>query len=39
MPEPNNDSPLNGQAASLWADQATFRQHLLKHYAEHGGKP
>ena len=30
--EPNNDSPLNGQAAQLWSNQAEFRQHVLNHY-------
>eukprot|EP00041_Stephanoeca_diplocostata_P009671 m.150896 g.150896 ORF g.150896 m.150896 type:complete len:176 (+) comp17838_c0_seq1:146-673(+) len=33
--EPNNDSPLNGHAASLWASQADYKEHLLKQYAMH----
>eukprot|EP01111_Echinosteliopsis_oligospora_P002401 TRINITY_DN1355_c0_g1_i1.p1 TRINITY_DN1355_c0_g1~~TRINITY_DN1355_c0_g1_i1.p1 ORF type:complete len:152 (-),score=47.23 TRINITY_DN1355_c0_g1_i1:141-596(-) len=28
--EPNNDSPLNTQAAALWADQAAFKAVLLE---------
>lgn len=31
--EPNNDSPLNGHAAALWANQSEYKAHLLKHYA------
>lgn len=31
--EPNIDSPLNGHAASLWASQAEYKEHLLKHYS------
>ena len=30
--EPNVDSPLNGQAAVLWARQAEYKDVLLKHY-------
>lgn len=26
--EPNNDSPLNSQAASLWVDPAAYKRHL-----------
>eukprot|EP00051_Salpingoeca_urceolata_P031241 m.493932 g.493932 ORF g.493932 m.493932 type:complete len:173 (+) comp38867_c0_seq1:79-597(+) len=36
--EPNNDSPLNGHAASLWANQVDYKAHLLKHYEEHTSK-
>ena len=32
--EPNNDSPLNCQAAQLWANQAEYKNILLKKYAE-----
>ena len=38
LTEPNNDSPLNGQAAGLWSNQALFREQLMKHYTEHSGK-
>ncbi|GAA5858195.1 hypothetical protein JCM8547_005687 [Rhodosporidiobolus lusitaniae] len=30
--EPNNDSPLNVQAAQLWDDQEAFKRELAKHY-------
>ena len=30
--EPNNDSPLNTQAAALWANQEEFRKMVEKHY-------
>ncbi|KAJ1649656.1 Ubiquitin-conjugating enzyme E2 C [Dispira simplex] len=30
--EPNNNSPLNGQAAQLWANQEEFKKQVLKHY-------
>nr|CAD1833413.1 unnamed protein product [Ananas comosus var. bracteatus] len=30
--EPNNDSPLNTQAAAMWANQEEFRKMLEKHY-------
>lgn len=30
--DPNNDSPLNGQAATLWADQAAYKKKLLDEY-------
>ncbi|KAJ1984463.1 Ubiquitin-conjugating enzyme E2 C [Dimargaris cristalligena] len=33
--EPNNDSPLNGQAAQLWANQEEFKKQLMAHYNEH----
>ncbi|KAJ1979549.1 Ubiquitin-conjugating enzyme E2 C [Dimargaris xerosporica] len=33
--EPNNDSPLNGEAAQLWSNQAEFKKQLLKHYQDH----
>ena len=32
--EPNNDSPLNGHAASLWSDSDAFRRKLLALAAE-----
>lgn len=32
--EPNNDSPLNGQAAMLWANQEEYKKTLHKKYAE-----
>jgi ubiquitin-conjugating enzyme E2 C len=35
--DPNNASPLNGQAAALWADQAEYRKILLKKYKEATG--
>lgn len=28
--DPNNDSPLNGQAAAMWHDQKAFREQVLK---------
>ncbi|KAI8906293.1 ubiquitin-conjugating enzyme/RWD-like protein, partial [Gorgonomyces haynaldii] len=28
--EPNNDSPLNSQAAQLWGNQQEFRKHVLQ---------
>ncbi|KAJ3697541.1 hypothetical protein LUZ61_001246 [Rhynchospora tenuis] len=30
--EPNNDSPLNTQAAALWSNQEEFRKMVEKHY-------
>ncbi|XP_011504389.1 PREDICTED: ubiquitin-conjugating enzyme E2 C [Ceratosolen solmsi marchali] len=30
--EPNNDSPLNPQAAELWNDQTKFKKHLTDEY-------
>ncbi|TPX39089.1 hypothetical protein SeMB42_g06471 [Synchytrium endobioticum] len=30
--EPNNDSPLNSQAATQWKDQVEFKKHVLLHY-------
>ncbi|KAH9483829.1 Ubiquitin-conjugating enzyme E2 11 [Psilocybe cubensis] len=30
--EPNNDSPLNSDAASLWDEPAVFKTQLMKHY-------
>ncbi|KAJ1916310.1 Ubiquitin-conjugating enzyme E2 11 [Tieghemiomyces parasiticus] len=36
--EPNNASPLNGEAAQLWANQEEFRKTLLKHYHEHNSQ-
>jgi ubiquitin-conjugating enzyme E2 C len=30
--EPNNDSPLNADAAALWANQETYKSVLLEKY-------
>lgn len=30
--EPNNDSPLNGDAAALWSNQETYKSVLLEKY-------
>ncbi|ROT80503.1 ubiquitin-conjugating enzyme E2 C [Penaeus vannamei] len=30
--EPNNDSPLNGHAAELWANQVAYKKHLVEQY-------
>lgn len=30
--EPNNDSPLNGDAAALWPNQETYKSVLLEKY-------
>ncbi|XP_076069495.1 ubiquitin conjugating enzyme vih [Oratosquilla oratoria] len=30
--EPNNDSPLNGQAAEMWVNQAAYKKHLIEQY-------
>lgn len=30
--EPNNESPLNSQAASMWADQVAYKKHLDAFY-------
>jgi ubiquitin-protein ligase len=27
--EPNNDSPMNAQAAAMWSDKFEMRQHVL----------
>eukprot|EP00127_Corallochytrium_limacisporum_P003968 Clim_evm17s156 gene=Clim_evmTU17s156 len=32
--DPNNDSPLNNQAAGLWADQIEFRKQVLAKHKE-----
>jgi ubiquitin-conjugating enzyme E2 C len=32
--EPNNDSPLNTQAAHLWANQTVYKKHLHEKYAQ-----
>ncbi|XP_035829017.1 probable ubiquitin-conjugating enzyme E2 C isoform X2 [Aplysia californica] len=32
--EPNNESPLNCQAATLWKDQTLYRKVLLEHYRQ-----
>jgi len=34
LSDPNNDSPLNGTAAQLWANQEEYRAVVLKKYAE-----
>ncbi|KAG7172087.1 ubiquitin-conjugating enzyme E2 C-like [Homarus americanus] len=36
--EPNNDSPLNGHAAELWANQVAYKKHLLEHYKKANGE-
>ena len=28
--DPNNDSPLNGQAAAMWSDQVSYREQVIK---------
>lgn len=33
--EPNNDSPLNAQAAEMWYNQTEYKKHLLETYKEH----
>nr|CAB3267431.1 ubiquitin-conjugating enzyme E2 C-like [Phallusia mammillata] len=33
--EPNNESPLNVQAADMWASQNVYKKHLLGHYEKH----
>lgn len=33
--EPNNESPLNIQAADLWPNQVKFKKYLLEHYNSH----
>ncbi|KAJ2757108.1 Ubiquitin-conjugating enzyme E2 C [Coemansia nantahalensis] len=35
LADPNVASPLNGQAAQLWASQDEYKRVLLKHYKEH----
>jgi ubiquitin-conjugating enzyme E2 C len=35
--DPNNASPLNGQAAALWASTAEYRRTVLKRYREATG--
>lgn len=30
--EPNNESPLNPQAAKLWNDQTKYKKHLTEEY-------
>jgi len=30
--EPNNDSPLNSEAAELWNNQAEFKSQVMRHY-------
>ena len=32
--DPNNDSPLNMQAAQLWANQVAYKQVLLDKFQE-----
>eukprot|EP01137_Pigoraptor_chileana_P020875 Opistho-2@83800 len=36
--EPNNDSPLNSAAATLWANQEEYKKQLLKKYSEDARK-
>ncbi|CAL8071290.1 unnamed protein product [Calicophoron daubneyi] len=36
LAEPNNESPLNGQAAQLWANQSAFRTEMLKFESSNG---
>ena len=31
--EPNNESPLNPEAAQLWGNPIEFRKQVLKHHA------
>ena len=35
--DPNNESPLNAQAAGQWADQASFRRVVVRKYREATG--
>lgn len=35
--DPNNDSPLNGQAAAMWHDQKAFREQVVKTHRGGGG--
>lgn len=37
-PDPNNDSPLNTDAAQLWGDQEKYREVCLQKYRDGGGK-
>ena len=32
LTEPNNDSPLNAQAAELWSNQEVYKRVLLEKY-------
>lgn len=32
LSEPNNESPLNPQAAKLWNDQTKYKKHLMEEY-------
>lgn len=34
LSDPNLESPLNSQAASLWPDEAQYKKRLLKEYEE-----
>jgi len=36
--EPNNDSPLNAQAAELWTNQEMYKKVLLEKYQQHSTK-
>merc|ERR1711944_397138 len=36
--EPNNDSPLNTQAANLWANQTAYKKHLHEKYEKEAKK-
>lgn len=33
--EPNNDSPLNAQAATMWTNQAEYKKYLDNFYEKH----
>lgn len=41
LSEPNNESPLNPQAAKLWNDQTKYKKHLTEEYhrAMNGDQP
>jgi len=36
--EPNNESPLNMQAAEMWGNQSLYKKHLHEHYHKENGK-
>lgn len=38
LAEPNNDSPLNTQAANLWSNQSAFKKYLVENFEEHKRK-
>lgn len=35
--EPNNESPLNTEAAQMWNDPVEFRKSVLKYHPESAG--